>query len=101
MNIKRGDYTVGDVGVPITYTTDTDMTGIDVNFVFTKPSGETIVRDSSSISTVTATYNWASGDLDEAGTWRGRLYENDTGYYFVPEDEQFEVAPKPEDMAVG
>jgi hypothetical protein len=100
MSISRGDYTVGDVGVPIYYDTDIDMTDIDIDFEFIKPSGNVIVRDSSSISTTRATYNFASGDLDEAGTWHCRLKEEDAGYYFVPEDEVFEVAPKPSDQGV-
>jgi len=100
VSISRGDYTVGDVGVPINFDADIDMTGIDIDFEFIKPSGNVIVRDVSSISTTRAIYNWAAGDLDEAGTWRLRVREEDTGYYFVPEDEQFEVAPKPADQGI-
>ena len=101
MNIRHGDFTVGDVGVNIQITADIDLTGIDVDFIFVKPSGATITRDSTSISTYTATYTLASGDLDESGTWRVWLYEADTGYYFDADDNVFVVAPKPEDQAQG
>lgn len=98
MRIERGDFTVGDVGVPVQLTADISLAGIDINFVFIKPSGTTIRRDSTTISGSVATYTWASGDLDEAGLWWMTLYESDTGYHFK-EYVQFKVRPKPEDMA--
>jgi hypothetical protein len=98
MRIERGDFTVGDVGVAIELTADITLTGIDIDFVFIKPSGATITRDSTSISGSVAQYVWATGDLDEAGQWYADLYENDTGYFFT-DYVQFKVRPKPQDMA--
>lgn len=101
MNKQRGDMTVGDVGVPITATADEDLTGKNIDFIFIKPSGETIRRDATSISTYTATYNTASGDIDEAGLWTVYLKYETNPYYYVGESgNTFYVRPKPEDMAV-
>ena len=98
MRIERGDFTVGDTGVAVELTADITLTGIDIDFVFLKPSGVTIVRDSTSISGKVAQYMWASGDLDESGDWYMTLREEDTGYDFV-DFVRFRVRPKPEDMA--
>jgi hypothetical protein len=99
--IEKGDYTVGDVGVDITYETDENMTGLDIDFIFIKPSGQAIIRENTSISTTTATYTFAAGDLDEAGTWRGRLKNQDGPYEYKPDKEEFVVTAKSEDQAVG
>lgn len=99
--IAKGDFTVGDVGVDIDYTTDENMAALDIVFIFIKPSGKTIVRDATSIATFTATYTWASDDLDEAGTWRGRLKNKNGPYEYKPDKEEFIVTEKTQDQAVG
>jgi len=99
--ISKGDFTVGDVGVSIPYTTDENMTGLDIDFIFIKPSGQAILRDATSISTTTATYTFVAGDLDEVGTWRGRLKNQDGPYEYKPDKEEFVVTAKSEDQAVG
>ena len=99
--IRKGDFTVGDVGVSITYTTDENMAALDIVFIFVKPSGKTIVRDATGIVTFTATYTWATDDLDEAGTWRCRLKNKDGPYEYKPDKEEFVVTEKTQDQAVG
>lgn len=102
MRIQIGDYTVGDINVPISCTTDEVLTGLNIDFEFLKPSGEIIVRDASSISSYTATYNWATGDLDEAGDWYAFCKNAGSGYYYTKESgHHFYVRPKPADMAVA
>jgi hypothetical protein len=100
MRIEQGELTVDDVGVSIVATTDETLTGLDIDFIFIKPSGESIRRDASSISGLTATYTTASGDIDEAGLWHVYLYNNTTGFYYNKESgNRMTVRPKPEDMA--
>lgn len=99
MRIKAGDFTVGDIGVSVEITTDVDLTSVDADFVFIKPSGESIRRDATSVSTYTATYTWVAGDLDEAGEWRVWLYNETTDYFFKPSSNVFTVTDDPEDMA--
>lgn len=98
MRIERGDFTVGDIGVSIELTADISLAGLDIDFVFIKRSGATIMRDSTTIDDATAMYTWAAGDLDEDGEWWATLYQNDAGYYFT-DYVRFRVRPKPEDMA--
>lgn len=101
MNKQRGDMTIGDIGVPITVTADEALTAKDIDFIFVKPSGETIRRDATSISGYTATYNTASGDIDEAGVWTIYIkYESNPYYYTNESGNTFRVRPRPEDMAV-
>jgi hypothetical protein len=100
MRIESGELTVGDIGIPIVATTDETLTGLDIDFILIKPSGESIRRDASSISGLTATYNTASGDMDESGDWFVFLYNNTTGFYYNKESgNRMPVRPKPEDMA--
>lgn len=101
MNIERGDMTVGDIGVSFIATADETLTDKNVDFIFLKPSGETIRRDATSISGYTATYNTVSGDIDEAGTWYVYLKYETAPYYYTKESgNRFYVRPRPEDMAV-
>lgn len=101
MKIQHGDLTVGDVGVDVTATADATLSG-NVDFVFIKPSGETITRDADSLSGQTATYATVAGDIDEAGVWYVFLYQADTGYFYIKESgNKFTVRDKPQDMAVG
>lgn len=102
MKREYGDYTSGDVGVIITRTVSVSMTGKNIDFVFTKPSGETIIRDATSNTGYIATYTFASGDLDESGVWFADL-RNVTDGYDIPikSGSCFRVRPKPEDQAVG
>lgn len=101
MRMQKGDYTVGDTNVNISCTVDEVLTGKNVDFEFVKPSGETIVRDATSISGYTATYTWASGDLDEAGDWYAFLKDAGSVFYYTKESgHHFYVRPKPADMAV-
>jgi hypothetical protein len=97
---SKADFTVGDTNVPIDYTTDEDMTGDNIDFIFIKPSGESIIRDASSISTYTARYIWASGDLDEDGVWQYCL-RNVTNVFEYQGTGSFTVRPKAEEMAVS
>jgi hypothetical protein len=100
MRREHGDLTIGDVGVPVNYTTNEDMTGMNIDFKFTKPSGAVIVRDASSIATTVATYNTASGDIDEAGEWWIDLLNADNPFHYVGEGPMnFKVRPTPETMA--
>jgi len=99
MRFREGDITVGDTGVTITATADISLTGKSVRFDMVKPSGEMIVR-TGSVSGYDASYTLASGDIDEAGTWRIYLYNVTDGYYFTKESGNIiEVRPKPGDMA--
>ena len=100
MRMQHGEFTVGDVGVSVVASTDETLTGLNIDFKFLKPSGETIIRDSTSISGQQVTYTWASGDLDEAGTWHCELYNATTGYTYKGTGE-FVVKDKIEDMAVS
>ena len=95
-----GHLTVGDIGVPIIASTDETLTGLNIDFKLTKPSGQVIIRDASSISLKTATYNTASGDIDEAGDWYIDLFNSTTGYHYIGgSGTHIYVRPKPEDMA--
>ena len=101
MKRAYGDFTDGDIGVTITRSASISMTGKNIDFVFTKPSGETIVRDAASNTGYTATYTFASGDIDESGTWYVDLRNVTDGYDIVLKSgSSFKVRPKPEDMAV-
>ncbi len=101
MKIERGDYTVGDVGVDITITADQDLTGRNVDFYFIKPTGGSIIKDATSISTFTATYTFASGDLDLAGDWAAYLYDATAGFFYNEDGaNRFKVRPHPFTMAV-
>ena len=99
MAYKDADFIIGDVGVSINGTVNEDISSKSIYFVFTKPSGASIRRSATSLSTYTATYTWASGDLDESGDWHVTLYEDDNGFYYKP-SRIFTVGPKPEDMAI-
>jgi len=101
MKYERGDFTVGDVGCSITITTDQDLTGRNVDFYFIKPTGGSIIKDSTSVSTYTATYTFASGDLDVAGDWYVYLYDATAGFFYNEDGtNRFRVKPKPFAMAV-
>jgi hypothetical protein len=101
VNIERGDFTVGDEGVIFEITADITLTGLNIDFIFAKPSGATITRDATTIAGTVAQYVWATGDLDEAGEWHAWLYNATTTYTFRPKDTRFVVVPKPEDQAKG
>jgi hypothetical protein len=99
--MQHGDFTVGDIGVSIVVTTDETLTGKNIDFKFVKPSRETILRDATSLSGQQATYTWASGDLDESGTWYVFLYNETDDYWYTKESgNAFVVRDKPDVMAV-
>jgi len=101
MKREFADYTVGDVGNTISLTAPISMTGKNIDLIFTKPSGETILRDATSNTGYTATYTFASGDIDEAGIWHVDLRNVTDGYDIVIKaGSTFKVREKPEDMAV-
>ena len=94
MRLAFGDYTVGDIGLPIEIVADITLSGShEIHFI--KPSGK-IIKKTASISGATATYTWQSGDLDEDGTWEATLYNSSTGYYYKSDGRNnFTVVPKP------
>lgn len=99
MAYKDADFTIGDVGVSLVGTVNEDISSKNIDFLFTKPSGASLLKDATSVATYTATYTWASEELDEAGDWRVSLYEADNGFYYQP-SRIFTVGDKPEDMAI-
>ena len=102
MNKHRGDFTVGDVDVPIIGVADEVLTGKNIDFIFIKPTGETLKRDADSVSGYNATYHTVAGDLDEDGEWSVYLYYATAPYYYTRESgNTFWVRQKPEDMAVA
>lgn len=100
MRVETGDMTVGDIGITIQYTVDVTISGAssNIDFIFLKPSGETIRRDSTTTVAAVATYTTVAGDIDEAGDWYGWLYDEFTDFTFIPIKNKFKVAPKPQDM---
>lgn len=101
MKIEKGDFTVGDVDVSITITANEVLTGMTIYFIFIKPSGETLSVPATSISTNTATYTWAIGDLDEAGVWHFSLKNMDRPNEYQPGAQSFSVRQTSEEMARG
>lgn len=100
MNKQRGDLTVSDVGVPFICVVDEVITGLNIEFVFVKPSGNSI-RRTASASVYNASYTSQLGDIDEDGEWTAYLYNKTSGYFYTNESgNTFRVRPAPEDMAV-
>ena len=101
MRFKKGDATVGDVGVQMIATADVSLTGKTIYFDIVKPNGETIIR-SATPSGYTATYTTVSGDLDVDGEYIILARDATTGYYFNQESGNiFVVRPKPDAIAKG
>lgn len=101
MNKQRGDMTVGDVGVPFICVVDEVITGLSIEMVFVKPSGNSI-RRTASVSQYTASYATVSGDIDEDGEWTVYLFNKTSGYFYTNESgNTFRVRPHPEEMGIG
>ena len=94
------DMTEQDVGVSIEITTNENLTGYNLEFIFVKPSGATITRTATSISGYSASYVTASGDIDESGDYYVFLRNKDIGFEYDPGNNKFRVRPKGEDQAV-
>ncbi len=100
MRYERGDATVGDVGIPVTAELGETLTGLNIDFVFTRPDGSSFTRDVSSVSGTVATYNTVSGDLDMSGDWRVYAKNANSPYHYIKESgHKFRVRPDPQDMA--
>lgn len=97
MSYVMGDWTVGDVGATITIPTDVTLTAKNIDIVFIKPSGASLIVDAS-VSGVEASYTTVSGDVDESGDWKAHVRNVTDGYDFVGY-VPIRVNPKPEDMA--
>ena len=97
MNFRSGDFTVGDVGVAIEAVAETTLSGT-IQFIFIKPSGKSLTK-TATVSGVTATYIWQTGDLDEDGDWRPFVRNASTGYWYRENGAIFNVRPTPEVMA--
>jgi len=101
MRYKKGNATVGDVGVQMIATADVSLAGKTVYFDIIKPTGETIIRLAAP-SGYTATYTTVAGDLDVDGEYMIFARDATTGYYFTQESGNiFVVRPKPEAIAKG
>jgi hypothetical protein len=104
MKIGQGNFTVGDVGVSLSVRTNEDLTAKTIYFIFIKPSGVTLTKQATSISTYIAIYTWASGDLDEDGEWKVSLKNANSPsaeYEYQPGAISFNVRPTTEEMACG
>lgn len=100
MRIEHGVLTVGDIGIEITAELGETLTGLNIDFEFLKPDESTIMRDASSLSGTEATYETASGDIDQAGDWYIYVLNVTTGFYYNRESgHHIHVRPKPADMA--
>lgn len=100
MKTNSGEFTVDDVGVSIKVVANELLGGVTINFIFIKPSGETLSVPATSISGYEAIYTWASGDLDEAGDWKVTLKNMDRPNEYQPV-ATFSVRNRIEDMAVA
>jgi len=97
LRIESGSLTVGDVGATVAITTDETLTGKNIDILLIKPSGITLMADTTVSGTV-ATYTTASGEIDESGSHWAMLRNVTDGYWFsgkVP----IHVNPDPRDMA--
>ena len=94
------DLTVGDAGVSIEVTTNTDLTGCDIEFIFIKPDGSSFTRTATSISVYTAAYVSQADDFDLDGDHYVYLRNKTVQYEFNEGNNRFRVRPKGEDQAV-
>lgn len=102
---EGADVAIGSC-VPIEITVDIDLTTgayliSEIEIVFIKPSGQTIIRTPASLLNYVITYNTFSSDLDEEGEWHVYVRNLKVGYEFVKGNSVFTVRPKAEDMAVA
>jgi len=89
--------TVGDVGAQVEITTDVTLTGKNIDILLIKPSGATLLTDTTVSGTV-ATYTSTSGQIDEEGEYTAML-QNVTDSYWFAGTVSWPVSPDPRDMA--
>jgi hypothetical protein len=89
--------TVGDIGAEVVIATDITLTGKDIDILIIKPSGATLLTDTT-VSGVEATYTSTSGQIDEEGEYTAML-RNVTDSYWFTGTVSWPVSPDPRDMA--
>jgi len=82
IRIEQGNITVGDVGATIAIATDVTLTAKDIDILLIKPSGATLLADTT-VSGVTATYTSTAGQIDETGDYYARLLNVTDSYWFA------------------
>ena len=97
VRIVQGNMTVGDVGAQVAITTDVTLTGKNIDILLIKPSGATLLTDTTVSGTV-ATYTSTSGQIDEEGEYTAML-KNVTDSYWFTGTVNWPVSPDPQDMA--
>jgi len=99
VSIVQGKMTVGDIGAQVQITTDVTLTGKNIDILIIKPSGRTLLTDTT-VSALLATYTSTSGQIDEDGEYQAMLY-NVTDTYWFSGVVKWNVSPDPRDMAVS
>lgn len=97
IRLEQADMTVGDVGAQVQIPTDVTLTGKNIDILIIKPSGATLLTDTT-VSSQTATYTSAAGQIDEEGEYTAMLQNVTDGYWFTGM-VHWHVAPDPRDMA--
>ena len=97
VRLEQGKMTVGDVGAQVQITTDVTLTAKNIDILLIKPSGATLLTDTTVSGTV-ATYTSTSGQIDEEGDYSAMLQNVTDGYWFSGV-VTFPVSPDPRDMA--
>jgi hypothetical protein len=99
VRLEQGDITVGDVGATVEIDTGETLTGLNIDILLIKPSGATLLLDTTVSGTV-ATYTTSAGEIDESGKYSAML-KNVTDNYWFSGKVLFLVNPDPQDMARG
>jgi len=97
VRLEQGDMTVGDVGAQVQIPTDVTLAGKNIDILIIKPSGATLLTDTT-VSSKTATYTSTAGQLDEVGKHTAML-QNVTDEYWFTGTVSWHVNPDPRDMA--
>jgi len=97
IRIESGSITVDDVGATVEITTDLTLTGKNIDILLIKPSGATLLTDTT-VSAKVATYTTTSGQIDESGDYWAMLQNVTDGYWFSGK-VRIPVNPDPRDMA--
>lgn len=97
MRIESGSITVGDIGATIVITTDETLTSDNIDILLIKPSGATLLADTT-VSGKVATYTSSSGEIDESGDYWAMLRNVTNGYWYTGKVHVL-VNPDPRDMA--
>lgn len=97
VRIEQGKMTVGDVGAEVQIPTDVTLTGKNIDILLIKPSGATLLTNTTVLNK-TATYTSTAGQIDEEGEYSAMLFNVTDNYWFTG-TVNWPVSPDPRDMA--